>query len=161
MTTIIGIDPGLRACGWGVLCAGDGNMSYIASGTIKPAPNLPTAERLKILHQNLQEIIEKFAPDEAALEESFVSLNGSSTLKLSQARGAILLSLAIADLPVIEYAARLVKKSVTGSGRAEKLQMQQMVKFILPHSKADSADAADALAVAICHAHHRNSAFVA
>jgi len=153
-TRILGIDPGLRHCGWGVIESSGHALRYIASGTINPSPTLPLAERLAILHQQLQQIIALHSPQQVAIEESFVSMNGQSTLKLGQARGAIMLSLGIAGLPVSEYAARLVKKTVTGNGRAEKEQMQAMVKLLLPHSNATSPDAADALAIAICHAHH-------
>lgn len=155
MVRILAIDPGLRHCGWGVIESSGSSLRYIACGAIHPPGSLPMTERLLKLHEGLHTIIAQHHPQEAALEESFVSINGQSTLKLGQARGAILLSLALAGLPVTEYAARLVKKSITGSGSADKHQMQAMVKLLLPHSTAASADAADALALAICHAHHR------
>lgn len=161
MSLILGIDPGLRACGWGMIRYERSQLSHIASGTIKPDARLPLAERLAFLHEQLQRVIATYRPQEAALEETFVSVNGQSTLKLGQARGAILLSLSLSGVPVSEYAARLVKKSVSGNGNAEKAQMQQMVKFLLPQSAAETADAADALAVAICHAHHRETLGVA
>lgn len=155
MARILGIDPGLRHCGWGIIDKQGSGISYVACGAIHPSPSLSLTERLRILHTALTDVIGKYHPHQAALEETFVSVNGQSTLKLGQARGAIQLTLALAELPVSEYAARLVKKSITGSGSADKHQMQAMVKLLLPHSKADSADAADALALAICHAHHQ------
>ena len=151
---ILGIDPGLRHCGWGLIDAAGGKLTYVASGSIHPPATLPLAERLFHLHHSLQQTIASYTPDIAAIEESFVNVNGQSTLKLGQARGAIMLSLGIAELTVMEYAARLVKKTITGNGRAEKDQMQQMVKLLLPHSNPQNADEADALAIAICHTHH-------
>jgi crossover junction endodeoxyribonuclease RuvC len=130
-------------------------LKFVACGAIHPKTTDTFSVRLKALHDGLQQVISTYQPQEVALEETFVSINGQSTLKLGQARGAIQLSLALADLPVAEYAARLVKKSITGNGAADKHQMQHMVKLLLPHSDATSADAADALALAICHAHHR------
>lgn len=154
MTRILGIDPGLRHCGWGVIEIHGSSLKFVACGAIHPKTTDPLAVRLRALHEGLQQVIASYQPQEVALEETFVSVNGQSTLKLGQARGAIQLSLALANLAVAEYSPRLVKKSVTGSGTADKIQMQQMVKLLLPHSDATTADAADALALAICHAHH-------
>jgi crossover junction endodeoxyribonuclease RuvC len=151
---ILGIDPGLRHCGWGIIEEQRGELRYLDSGTINPAPKLTMPERLHSLSAELETIITRFQPHSAAIEETFVSVDGQATLKLGQARGAILLTLAQANLPVAEYAARLVKKSISGSGKADKAQMQQMVRYLLPKSNAATPDAADALAVAICHAHH-------
>ena len=117
---ILGIDPGLRHCGWGVIDQKGSSLIFVAAGAIHPAPKLPLTERLKLLHEGLQEVIAAHHPQEVALEESFVSINGQSTLKLGQARGAIQLSVALAGLPLAEYATRLVKKSVTGSGAADR-----------------------------------------
>lgn len=158
MRRILGIDPGLRHCGWGVIEHHGSALKFVACGVIHPRTSDALSVRLRALHDGLQQVIAAYHPTEVALEETFVSVNGQSTLKLGQARGAIQLSLALADLPVAEYAARLVKKSITGSGTADKHQMQQMIKLLLPHSDATSADAADALAIAICHAHHREVA---
>ena len=157
MTRLLGIDPGLVNTGWGVIEAQSNHMRYIACGVIRPKVALPLAERLAVLHRELAAVIALHAPQEAAIEETFVTANGASTLKLGQARGALLLTLSLSSLPVSEYAARLVKKSVTGSGAADKVQMQMMVKTLLPGSAATSADAADALAVALCHAQHRTA----
>lgn len=152
---ILAIDPGLRHCGWGVIDSAGSSLKFIACGAVHPDAKLSMSERLQQLHEGLQAVIAQYQPQEVALEESFVSVNGQSTLKLGQARGAIQLSVALAGLPLSEYAPRLIKKSVTGSGSAEKSQIQAMVKMLLPASDAASADAADALALAICHAHHR------
>ena len=133
-------------------------LKFIACGVIHPRTSDSLSVRLLALHDGLQQVITAYHPVEVALEETFVSVNGQSTLKLGQARGAIQLTLSLNNLPVAEYAARLVKKTITGNGAAEKAQMQAMVKMLLPHSDATSADAADALAIAICHAHHRKSA---
>jgi crossover junction endodeoxyribonuclease RuvC len=156
MTRILGIDPGLRHCGWGVIESVGSALHYVACGAVHPDVKASLPERLSALHDGLQQVIATYTPQEVALEESFVSVNGQSTLKLGQARGAIQLSVALAGLPLAEYAPRLIKKSITGSGSADKTQMQTMVKLLLPHSDAASADAADALALAICHAHHRS-----
>lgn len=150
---ILGIDPGLVKTGWGIIDYRQGALSYVAAGTIAPPPKGELAERLFFLHKNIHEIIELYSPDSSAIEETFVNVNAASTLKLGNARGAIILSLAVAGLPVAEYAALLVKKSVVGVGRAEKGQVGMMVKTLLPRCDAQGADALDALAIAICHAH--------
>ena len=151
---ILGIDPGLQRTGWGVIRHQGSQLSYIECGVIKPPTDLDLHERLLILNTCLRAVIDRLQPHEAAIEETFVSVNGSSTLKLGQARGALLLTLAQSGLPVSEYAARLVKKSIVGSGSADKAQIGMMVQTLLPASRAKSADAADALAIAICHANH-------
>ena len=161
MYRILGIDPGLRFCGVGVIEVDGSNIRYLHSSTIKPKTTLALAERLLALSEGLQQVITAYQPDEIALEETFVSKNGQSTLKLGQARGAIILALAQAGLPVNEYAAKLVKKSITGSGAADKTQMMHMIKLLLPKSEAGSEDEADALAIAITHANHRNRSGVA
>jgi crossover junction endodeoxyribonuclease RuvC len=155
MTIILGIDPGLQRTGWGVIISKANQLSFVDCGTIATDAAAPLAERLKTLHDGLAAAIAKHRPDEAAVEETFINKSGSSSLKLGQARGAILLSLSLSDVKVYEYSANEVKKSVVGQGHAEKKQVAMMVKMLLPTSNAKQADAADALAVAITHAHHR------
>lgn len=154
---MIGIDPGLVKTGWGIISVKGSELRYLGCGTIKPDPSLPLSERLRVLSQALRGIILEHRPTEAAIEETFVTANGASTLKLGQARGALLLTLALEGLSVSEYAATLVKKTVTGVGRAEKSQMGMMVKTLLPQARdllqTAGEDALDALAVAICHSH--------
>lgn len=154
---ILGVDPGLRNTGWGVIdCVGT-RISFVACGTIRSDGNASLAERLRQLHQGVAEVIIAHRPDEAAIEETFVNRDPQATLKLGQARGAAMLAPALAGLPVAEYAANLVKKTVVGAGHAEKQQIAMMVKVLLPRADARSADAADALAVAITHAQHRGA----
>ncbi len=155
MVRIIGIDPGLRRCGWGVIESEGHRLAYVACGTLTPPVDLPLAERLVLIHSGLNELIDRFRPDEAAVEETFVSAGARSALQLGQARGVALMTPALKGLAVGEYAANLIKKSVVGSGHAEKTQIQMMVKVLLPAADFKGADAADALAIAICHAHHR------
>ena len=157
---ILGIDPGLRHTGWGVILAEGSRLSYVASGAIHTESGLPLSERLRLLHVGLSQVIEAEWPDEAAVEETFVNRDPQSALKLGQARGIALVVPALAGLPVAEYSANLVKKSVTGTGHAEKIQVAAMLKILLPKSAAASPDAADALAVAITHANHRRPATV-
>lgn len=152
---ILGIDPGLQRTGWGIIRSRQNQLSFVDCGAIAPSPKLPLAERLKALHDGLQEAIARHRPQEAAIEETFVNVSGSSTLKLGQARGALMLTLSLAQLPVFEYSATMIKKSVVGSGHAQKDQIAMMVKTLLPASNPKGPDAADALAAAICHAHHR------
>ncbi len=152
---ILGIDPGLRRTGWGVVEAAGSRLVFVACGVIQPDDTLALAHRLAALHHALAGIIAAHRPDEAAVEETFVNVNPASTLKLGQARGVALLAPAQAGLPVGEYAANLVKKSVVGAGHADKRQIQAMIRVLLPAASTTSADAADALAVAITHAHHR------
>jgi crossover junction endodeoxyribonuclease RuvC len=155
---ILGIDPGLRHMGWGIVAAEGSRLSYIGCGSIHSNGDDPLSERLKHLHQCLAEIIEAHRPHEAAVEETFVNRDPQGTLKLGQARGIALVVPALAGLPVAEYAANLVKKTIVGTGHAEKQQIAAMLKILLPRSEAASPDAADALAVAITHAHHRRPA---
>lgn len=154
-TRIIGIDPGLRRCGWGVIDTLGNRLSFIACGTVTPPVDLSLAERLALLFAGLGEVLERFTPHEAAVEETFVNAGVRSALILGQARGIALLAPATRGLPVAEYAANLVKKSIVGTGHADKSQVQLMVKTLLPTADYKGADAADALAIAICHAHHR------
>jgi crossover junction endodeoxyribonuclease RuvC len=149
----IGLDPGLIRTGWGVLDAEGNRLRPVACGAVAVAAGGPVAFRLAELFRGLSEILDRFAPDAAAVEECFVNRNASSTLKLGLARGVVLLAPAERGIPVFEYPANLVKKSVTGAGHADKRQVAAMVTRLLPGSSAKS-DAADALAVAICHAHH-------
>jgi crossover junction endodeoxyribonuclease RuvC len=152
---ILGIDPGLRRTGWGVIESSGSRLGFRGCGVILSDDSLSLAERLVMLHEGLAAVIAEHRPDEAAVEETFVNTNPSSTLKLGQARGVALLVPAQAGLVVAEYAANLVKKSVVGSGHADKTQIQHMIRVLLPTAQAASADAADALAVAVTHAHHR------
>ena len=154
---ILGLDPGLRRTGWGVIDVCGSRLTYVDSGTILPPEDAPMGVRLAALHAGLAEVLAAFRPHEAAVEETFVNMNPASTLKLGQARGVVLLVPAIAGLPVAEYAATLVKKSVVGAGRAEKGQIRMMIKVLLPQATPPTDDAADALAVAVTHAHHRTA----
>lgn len=155
---ILGVDPGLRRTGWGVVAAEGTRLSFVAAGVIKPDEALPLAARLAALHAGLVAVLEAHAPHEAAVEETFVNSNPHSTLKLGQARGVAMLVPALAGLAVAEYAPNLVKKTVVGAGHAEKRQIQAMIAVLLPKAQVSGADAADALAVAICHAQHRGAA---
>ncbi|MFG1399647.1 crossover junction endodeoxyribonuclease RuvC [Roseixanthobacter pseudopolyaromaticivorans] len=155
---IIGLDPGLRRTGWGVIEAEGSRLSFIACGTILPPEGAAMAVRLATLHRELCAVVAAHAPDEAAVEETFVNMNPSSTLKLGQARGVVMLAPAQAGLEVAEYAPLLVKKTVVGAGRAEKGQIRMMIGVLLPKATPQTEDAADALAVAITHAHHRGAA---
>ena len=152
---LIGLDPGLRATGWGVIKIEGNNLIHVADGTVRVPTNLKLAERLAILFKSLSSVIETYRPNEAAVEETFVNANPASTLKLGQARGIALLVPAEFGLFVGEYPPNLVKKTVVGSGHATKEQVQMMVQTLLRGCDVTSADAADALAIAICHAQHR------
>jgi len=150
---IIGLDPGLGTTGWGVVAKSGSRLTHIANGQIRTDAQAPIADRLVHLDRELTDVILAHAPDAGAVEEVFVNVNPQSTLKLGQARGVCLLALARAGLPVAEYATRLVKKAIVGTGSAEKAQVQAMLGVLLPGAKLAGADAADALAVAITHAH--------
>ncbi|MFM1814932.1 MAG: component of RuvABC resolvasome, endonuclease [Pseudomonadota bacterium] len=154
---IIGIDPGLRRTGWGIIESDGVRLSYVASGHIATDSKEPLAYRLRQLYEGLYEIIAQFKPVEAGVEETFVNDNARATLKLGQARGVALLVPALRGLVCGEYPPNLIKKTVVGAGHAEKKQIQVMVKFLLPKATFQSADEADALAIAICHANHRAS----
>jgi crossover junction endodeoxyribonuclease RuvC len=152
---ILGLDPGLQHTGWGVIDAVGSRLSFVAAGVVNTDPKRDLAERLVEIHDGLREVIDAHQPDEAAVEETFVNKNPSSTLKLGVARGIALLVPALYKLRVAEYPTNLVKKSVVGAGHADKTQVQMMVSVLLPAARDQkSTDAADALAVAICHAHH-------
>lgn len=151
---LLGLDPGLRHTGWGVVDAVGNRLSHVADGVVHSRDGAPLAERLVELFRQLNAVLDTYAPQEAAVEETFVNKNPASTLKLGVARGIALLAPAERGIPVFEYSTNLVKKSVVGVGHADKLQIQMMVRRLLPGCAIVSADAADALAVAICHAHH-------
>ena len=155
---IVGIDPGLRATGWGVVAIKGNALSFVAAGTIKAPVEGELAGRLLVIHAGLTDMLLRWQPDEAAVEQTFVNRDAAATLKLGQARGIALLAPAQAGLPVAEYAPNAVKKAIVGAGHAEKVQIRAMVRVLLPRATFDSDDAADALAIAICHAHHRQSA---
>ena len=152
---IIGIDPGLRRTGWGIIESDGVRLVYVASGHITSKADDELAYRLRELFEGISSVIASFKPSEAAVEETFVNENPRATLKLGQARGMALLAPAMNGLKVAEYPPNLIKKSVVGAGHAEKHQIQAMIGFLLPKAKFDSADEADALAIAICHANHR------
>jgi crossover junction endodeoxyribonuclease RuvC len=150
---VLGLDPGLRHTGWGIIDAAGNHLAHVADGVVHVTAGQPLAVRLAALFRQLTTIVERFRPDEAAVEETFVNRNPASALKLGVARGVVLLAPATRGLPVAEYSANLVKKAVVGAGHAEKAQVQMMVRQILPGCAIAEPDAADALAVAICHAH--------
>jgi len=158
---IIGIDPGLRNTGWGIVESAGNKLVFIAAGTIQSDAKAQLAFRLCQLHDGLALVVAQHAPQEAAVENTFVNRDAGATLKLGQARGIALLVPAQAGLSVAEYAPNLVKKSVTGAGHGDKHQIQMMVKTLLPRAVFDSEHAADALAIAICHAHMRGAAAIA
>ena len=150
---IIGLDPGLGTTGWGIVAKSGSRLTHIANGQVKTDPAAPLAQRLVALDRELTDVILAHRPDAGAVEEVFVNTNAQSTLRLGQARGVCLLALARAGLPVAEYATRLVKKALVGTGGADKAQVQAMLRVLLPGVKLAGPDAADALAVAITHAH--------
>lgn len=154
---ILGLDPGLRNTGWGVIDVEGSHLRFVASGTIRPSRDADLPDRLTDLFQSVQSVATEYQPREAAVEETFVNKDARSTLKLGQARGVVMTAPAILGILVSEYAANLVKKSVVGNGHAEKAQIRAMVSILLPKARFESDDAADALAIAICHAHHRKS----
>ena len=154
---IIGIDPGLRHTGWGVVDIAGTSLSFVDAGTIKSRASDDLATRLCQLHDGLADILHRLRPAEAAVENTFVNKDAAATLKLGQARGAAMLAPARAGLPVAEYAPNAVKKAVVGSGHGDKRQIQLMVRTLLPRAQFDSEHSADALAIAICHAHSRKS----
>ncbi len=158
---LLGIDPGLRNTGWGLIEAKDNRLIHLADGCVVSNDKDPLADRLVQLFDGLDGIIAGFKPDEVAVEETFVNVNAASTLKLGQARGVAMLVPARHGLRVAEYSPNMIKKSVVGAGHAAKEQVQMMVKTLLPGSIIESPDAADALAVAICHAHHRDASLLA
>ena len=154
---ILGIDPGLRRTGWGVIESEGNRLIYVGCGSIEPADTLPLAERLVAIHDGLAQVLGEFGPAEAAVEQTFVNKDGAATLKLGQARGVAMLTPARFGITVAEYAPNQVKKTVVGAGHADKNQIRVMLGILLPKATPKSADAADALAIAITHAHHRQS----
>ena len=157
MIRLLGIDPGLRFTGWGLIDVEGNRLKHVADGVIATDGEHAVPVRLKALHDALQALLTEYRPNEAAVEETYVNRNGSATLKLGYARGVALLAPALAGVAVAEYAAKTVKMPVGGTGGAEKEQVTMMVRRLLPGALIRRADAADALAVAICHAHHRSS----
>jgi len=155
---ILGIDPGLRRTGWGVVEVDGNRLSFVACGSVATDDKAALAVRLVTIHDGLVRVVADFRPDEAAAEATFVNRDASATLKLGQARGVALLVPAKAGVPVAEYAPNLVKKTIVGAGHCDKGQIRMMIGVLLPKAVPDSEDAADALAVAVTHAHHRQSA---
>jgi crossover junction endodeoxyribonuclease RuvC len=154
---ILGIDPGLRRTGWGVVALDGNRLSFLACGSLMTDEKAELAARLLAIHDGLWRVVEEHAPHEAAVEATFVNKDASATLKLGQARGIAMLVPAMSGLPVAEYAPNLVKKTIVGVGHCEKAQIRMMIGVLLPKADPQSEDAADALAIAVCHAHHRRS----
>ena len=152
---LLGLDPGLRVTGWGIIDVTGNHLRWVADGVVRSDGDAPLSGRLAALHQGIRDVIAGYSPDEAAIERTFVNMNPESTLKLGQARGAVLVAAALAGLRVDEYAPTAVKQAVVGTGRAAKDQVGMMIRQLLPGCQAGTADAADALAVAVCHAHLR------
>jgi crossover junction endodeoxyribonuclease RuvC len=157
---ILGIDPGLRRTGWGLTESAGNRLIYIACGSVETSERASLGTRLVAIHDGLIKVIEEHAPHEAAVENTFVNTNATATLKLGQARGIAMLVPSRMGLTVAEYAPNLVKKTVVGAGHAEKAQIRMMIGVLLPKADPQSEDAADALAIAVTHAHHRQSAMM-
>ena len=155
---ILGIDPGLRRTGWGVIESDGNRLIFVGCGSVEPPDGLPLASRLLAIHEGLAAVLGDLKPIEAAVEQTFVNKDGVATLKLGQARGVAMLAPAMFGISVSEYAPNQVKKTVVGAGHADKNQVLMMLKILLPKAEPKSPDAADALAIAITHAHHRSSA---
>jgi crossover junction endodeoxyribonuclease RuvC len=155
---ILGIDPGLRRTGWGLIEAEGNRLIHIACGSVETSERAELGARLVVIHDGLCQVVERYQPHEAAVEQTFVNSNAAATLKLGQARGIAMLVPARAGLIVAEYAPNLVKKTIVGAGHGEKAQIRMMIGVLLPKADPQSEDAADALAIAVCHAHHRTSA---
>lgn len=154
---ILGIDPGLRRTGWGVIVCEGNRLVFVACGSVETNERAALAARLVAIHDGLSKVVEEFLPDEAAVENTFVNRDGASTLKLGQARGIAMLIPARAGIHVAEYAPNLVKKTIVGAGHAEKDQIHMMVRVLLPKADPGTSDAADALAIALTHAQHRGA----
>ncbi len=154
---ILGIDPGLRRTGWGVVEIAGGRLAFLACGSVTTNEKDVLAARLLTIYDGLMRILEEFRPDEAAVEATFVNKDATATLKLGQARGIAMVVPAKAGVPVAEYAPNLVKKSIVGAGHGDKTQVRMMIGVLLPKADPASDDAADALAIAVTHAHHRQS----
>jgi crossover junction endodeoxyribonuclease RuvC len=155
---ILGIDPGLRRTGWGLIESDGNRLIHIACGSLETSDRAGLGTRLLAIHDGLIAVIERYQPHEAAVEATFVNANAAATLKLGQARGIAMLVPARAGLTIAEYAPNVVKKTVVGAGHGEKAQIRMMIGVLLPKADPQSEDAADALAIAVCHAHHRTSA---
>ena len=154
---LLGLDPGLQHTGWGLVESAGSRLRHLGDGVISTDADLPLAERLSVIYRGLVALIAQWQPDEAAVEHTYVNKNPGAALKLGQARGVVLLAPALAGLKVAEYQAMEVKRAVVGTGHAEKPQVEAMVRRLLPGATIRRADAADALAVAICPAHHRGT----
>ncbi len=154
---ILGIDPGLRRTGWGLIESDGNRLIAIACGSLETSERAALGDRLVAIHDGLIRVIEDLGPHEAAVEQTFVNSNASATLKLGQARGVAMLAPARCGLAVAEYAPNLIKKTIVGAGHGEKAQVRMMIGVLLPKADPQSEDAADALAIAVCHAHHRQS----
>jgi crossover junction endodeoxyribonuclease RuvC len=154
---ILGIDPGLRRTGWGVVEIAGNRLGFVGCGSVLTDDRAALAARLLTIHDGLMRILEQYRPDEAAVEATFVNKDATATLKLGQARGIAMVVPAKAGVPVAEYAPNLVKKSIVGAGHGDKAQVRMMIGVLLPKADPHSDDAADALAVAVTHAHHRQS----
>ena len=157
---ILGIDPGLRRTGWGVLDVAGNRLTFVACGSVETNDRASLAERLVTIHEGLKRVIDEFRPAEAAVEATFVNKDAAAALKLGQARGVALLVPGQAGVSVAEYAPNVVKKSIVGAGHGDKAQVRMMIGVLLPRADPASEDAADALAVAVTHAHHRQSVLI-
>jgi crossover junction endodeoxyribonuclease RuvC len=157
---ILGIDPGLRRTGWGVIDVDGNRLIFVACGSVASDDKAPVAERLVTIHAGLTRVVDEFRPSESAVEATFVNKDAAGALKLGQARGIALLVPASAGVMVAEYAPNLVKKTIVGAGHCEKAQIRLMIGVLLPKAEPKTHDAADALAIAVTHAHHRRSALV-
>lgn len=154
---ILGLDPSISSTGWGIIDVEGSRLSYKADGFIPTSNKLPLSKRLHIIHDELQKIIEQYKPDEASIEVTFLNTNPETSLKLSMARGVVFLMPSLYNIPLYEYEPTKVKKALTGVGRADKTQVETMVKILLPGCKPQNNDSSDALAIAITHANLRNS----
>ncbi|MBO6289957.1 MAG: crossover junction endodeoxyribonuclease RuvC [Alphaproteobacteria bacterium] len=156
---ILGLDPSLSSTGWGVIEVNGNRLQYIADGFIPTQPKMPIEERLDLIFRTLNEVIETYRPVEAAIEKTFLNQNPESSLKLSMARGVVILSAGYNHIPLFEYEPNKVKKALVGVGHADKNQVETMVKILLPGCQPKNNDSSDALAMAITHSHYRGSAF--
>ena len=155
MVKIMGLDPSLSSTGWGIIEVENNRLRYVADGFIPTSPKMPIAERLAIIHKTLAEVIALYRPDEAAIEQVFLNDNPTSTIKLGMARGVVILAPALAGIPVTEYEPNKIKKAVVGVGKADKHQVETMVKILLSGCKPKNNDSSDALSMAICHNSYR------
>lgn len=155
MIRILGLDPSLSSTGWGIIEVENNRLRYVADGFIPTSPKMPLSDRLAIIHKTLAQVIELYKPAEAAIEQVFLNDNPHSTIKLGMARGVVMLAPALYDIPVAEYEPNKIKKAVVGVGKADKYQVETMVKILLPGCKPKNNDSSDALAMAICHYNFR------